>query len=358
MRYFNLAALALILLFERELFAQHRLSKDYPFLYEVVLACDVRYDAIQKMYYYDYALTNDRANKGNIWIFEIDILRHHDSVKYDTLGLKFANNFEKIQFERYYPPAADIVESVGFPSLANKHWDVNIFHGSVASFGVDTLLPKPGSTVTGFAMMSKAPPGTRVFAAYPDFDVYKFYPDIEQDTTAGVDSIYRYVDSIKEAVNYHGWTIGPTAPPADFSATSWIDTLISYKHQCVSQGWLTDNKTCKRDCDDIMSQKDWRKNGDFEQYAKWNPDNSWNFDTDWNNGIVEVLDGRLNKAQAELSKKDSVDARKDLEIFVIEVEMLSIVDKKIEAGNQNPIMTSEAYALLKYNTEYLIDRLP
>ncbi len=35
-----------------------------------------------------------------------------------------------------------------------------------------------------------------------------------------------------------------------------------------------------------------------------------------------------------------------------------IVSKKMGVEIRTPIMTSEAYALLKYNAEYLIDRLP
>ena len=53
-----------------------------------------------------------------------------------------------------------------------------------------------------------------------------------------------------------------------------------------------------------------------------------------------------------------MDARQDLEIFVMEVEVLNDVSKKLEDSKQAPIMTSEAYALLKYNAEYLIDSLP
>ena len=78
-----------------------------------------------------------------------------------------------------------------------------------------------------------------------------------------------------------------------------------------------------------------------------------------------MLDRRLDKTKRELSRGDSVRARKDLEIFVMEVEMLNNLSKKLEGRNKqsevrdrSPIMTSEAYALLKYNAEYLIDRLP
>ncbi len=163
-------------------------------------------------------------------------------------------------------------------------------------------------------------------------------------------------DLLNNAVT--GKTIGPVDPPNPFVAADFLDTLVSYKRESVAQGWLTDSKTCKPDCDNIMNGRDWYMQGSFQQYDKWNPDNTWNFDRDWNNGVVEVLDARLIKAGVELSKKDSVDARQDLEIFVMEVEMLNDVSAKLVIGRQTSIMTSEAYALLKYNAEYLIDNLP
>jgi len=153
-------------------------------------------------------------------------------------------------------------------------------------------------------------------------------------------------------------TVGVGNPPVPFVLLDFLDTLISSKNQCTALGWLLDEKTHKNDCDNIMEASNWYKNGDFEQYNKWKPDNSWDFDRNWNIGIVGVLDRRLNKARAELSEKDSVGARRDLAIFVMEVELLNNLSKKLEARGQPPIMTSEAYALLKYNGEYLIDRLP
>ncbi len=135
--------------------------------------------------------------------------------------------------------------------------------------------------------------------------------------------------------SYQNQTIAPNTNFLNLSTSNFLDTLISYKHQCVPLGWLNDNKTCKPDCDNIMNGRDWYNMGDFEQYGKWNPDNSWGFDHDWNNGIVEVLDARLNKAKAELSKKDSVDARRDLEIFVMEVELLNDREQEDGSGNQD-----------------------
>ena len=178
--------------------------------------------------------------------------------------------------------------------------------------------------------MSKALPAVRAFTAYPDFNVYKFYPDLDEDTTAAARAAFDYVDSIRNVVNYHGWTIGPTAPPLNFSATSWIDTLTSYKRQCVALGWLTNEPQHDRDEDGDKADE----------------------------GIVERLDRRLDKAKAALSKTDSVKARLELELFVKEVEHIYHQSKEEGKRRGVPVLTSEGYALLKYNAEYLIDRLP
>ncbi|MFZ1082836.1 MAG: hypothetical protein WAO19_13035, partial [Candidatus Kryptoniota bacterium] len=218
-----------------------------------------------------------------------------------------------IILNRRIPVITDTISNVGYSEYPGA---VYVFDASTGELAQRLSLPSGGKIL--------------VFANYPQM-------------------FYYYNDSTNQSVPVNATKVTPT--------DVLIDTLISLKHQAVANGWLTDNKTCKPDCDNIMDGRDWYNMGDFEQYAKWSPDNDWDFDHDWNNGIVEVLDKRLDKAQAELSKKDSVDARKDLEIFVMEVELLNDVSK-IEARGRTPIMTSEAYALLKYNAEYLIDRLP
>ena len=318
----------------RDLIVKDSLSINYPFLYKVTLRCKTTKEPVQGFYYYNYTLLSDAGNKGNIFTFDIDIKHQPNAVIYDTLGLRFADSFEEIEFRRYYPAAENLVESIGFPLLPNLDWDGLIAHNSVASFGVDTLLPPPGSDVNGFTMMSKALPGIRAFTAYPDFDVYQYYPDMEKDTTAALDSVYNliyaYVDSMRNVVNYYGWTIGPTAPPQNFSAGSWIDTLISYKHQSVAHGWLSNG---------IMHENDEN-------------------DNNTNEGIVKGLDRRLDKAKEALLKGDSVKARGELELFVKEVEHVYNQNKEEGERNGVPVMTSEAYALLKYNAEYLINKLP
>ena len=217
----------------------------------------------------------------------------------------------------------------------------------------------PGETLSGFSFDGEGVPGIVDYYAEGYHNVPQWPGPVEEDSIPGYDDLTPYGPGIV------GKTVGPVEPPDLSVMTSILDTLISYKHQCLTLGWLKDDKAHKEDCDDMMKERNWYKRGEFEKFRKWEPDESWEFDHDWDSGIVRVLDRRLDKAKRELSRGDSVRARKDLKIFVMEVEMLNNLSKKIEARNKksevrdkSSIMTSEAYALLKYNAEYLIDRLP
>ena len=138
-------------------------------------------------------------------------------------------------------------------------------------------------------------------------------------------------------------TIGPKQPSAPFDATIFLDTLLSYTRQSAELGWLGRDRD--NDCDNDEKPED---------------------------GIVRNIDHRLNKAKRQLERGDSVLARRELEKLVGKVERLwkrSQDDEERKHGKDRKnwwqrdkgdhvVMTSEAYALLKYNTEYLIDRLP
>ena len=126
-------------------------------------------------------------------------------------------------------------------------------------------------------------------------------------------------------------TIGPKLVPGQFDKIIFLDTLLSYTRQSVQLGWL--KSTRDDDCDD---------------------------DEQPNDGVSKNIEKRIEKAKKELMKGDSVKARKELEKLVKKVGKIY---KKSEEGEKKKkeseiTMTSEAYALLKYNTEYLIERLP
>lgn len=162
------------------------------------------------------------------------------------------------------------------------------------------MLVKPGDSLSGFLMMSRGLPGIRQFTASPRFDPTQYLPDPDEYPDSAVN-----VDSLGRTLNYYGWTVGPTAPPENFIASSFIDTLVSYKHQALSLGWID------------------------------------------NQGVANSLDSKLENARSKLDAGDSTAARNLLDAFLNEVE-----------AQNGKHLTNEAYVVLKYNAKYLIDRLP
>lgn len=88
------------------------------------------------------------------------------------------------------------------------------------------------------------------------------------------------------------------------SALAWIDTLISYKHRAYDKGWIT------------------------------------------NQGTANSLDQKLENARRQLEQGNSKAAKNILAAFVNEVE-----------AQKGKHLSSEAYALLRFNAEYLISQL-
>jgi hypothetical protein len=98
--------------------------------------------------------------------------------------------------------------------------------------------------------------------------------------------------------------LGPADPPSPFVPLVFLDTLISYKYQCVALGWID------------------------------------------NQGIANSLDSKLDSAKSKLAAGDTIAAKNMLNAFVNEVE-----------AQNGKHLSSEAYALLKFNAEYLIQQL-
>jgi hypothetical protein len=187
---------------------------------------------------------------------------------------------------------------------------------------------KAGMILSGFEVRSVSLPSPVRFL----FQGYRRSPSDYEQSITDLDFFRDLLDN-----SYAGVTVGPTDPPVPFIQTAFLDTLLSHTRQSVQLGWLGTRRD--DDCDDDERPDD---------------------------GITKNIDKRLEKAKKELSKGDSTKARKELEKLVDKVERTwkrSQDEEKKHKGEQRQkkedvIMTSEAYALLKYNTEYLIDRLP
>lgn len=329
------------LVFLSLLFATYCIAQEYPSLSNVKVDVRVTTDPTNGFYDYSYSISNGTASTGIIDGFEVDISRSQALQQMDTIGLRFENDgFAEGSFRRNYPALSAKIVPVGFLDTPyGMKWVGALSNSLTASFfdGVTHAI-MPSKQLDGFVLMSKGIPGIRRCVVSPFFDVDSLFPSIDDpNRTISI----AQMDSIREAVKYHGWTIGPTAPPLNFDASVWVDTLLSYTHQSVDLGWL--GKTRDDDCDNDEHPQD---------------------------GIEKNIERRLTSAQRELQNGDSVKARKDLQMLVNKVDRIWKRGQAIEKKHEHDrgdwwqhrkdwvVMTSEAYALLKYNTEYLIDRLP
>ncbi len=277
------------------------LGQDLPYLRRLTINSQTSLDTVTQMFFYSYSLSNDSNNRGNIWVFEIDISLTPNSVSFDTAGLRFAKSFMESGFRRHYPKLASRIVPVGFP-VVPRFWDGALSNNLTASFGVDSLLPRPGQSVNGLVIMSHGLPGVRRCVVKPYLDVDSLYPSV--DEVNNPDSLVAKIERDREAVKFRGITIVPTAPPANLIPIAFLDTLTSYKHQASALGWI----------DSV--------------------------------GVVNSLDQKLTIARRLIERGNINAARNILNAFINEVEA--------QNGHH---LTSEAYALLKFNAEYLRDHL-
>lgn len=277
-------------------------SQQLPNLRKVNVHAEITVNSSAKLYYYNYTLTSDGINSGNVIRFEIDITRDLNSIMIDTLELRFEDNFTETSFRRHFPALREKIVPVGFPN-SPEIWDGGITNNLTARFSGSELLIKPGETLSGFTLMSKGLPGIRPCIVSPDFDIDILYP-MNPDTPDTAYS-FKQIDLDREAVKFRGLTIGPTAPPANFVHLDFLDTIISYKHQARDLGWID------------------------------------------NQGTADKYEDHFTSAQTNLQQGNINGARVSLNTVLTEVALDSATS-----------LTSEAYALLRYNTEYLLNQLP
>jgi hypothetical protein len=285
-----------------------------PFLRDVVVRSSVRFDPTSEIYSYFYTVKNGASNEGRLISFEIDVSRDTSGALLDDMGLRFKNTRIEDAYRAFAARLGDQIVPISFPSLP-KYCDAGLTIRRTADFFGPLI--QQGQEVDGFILSSKGVPAIRRFVALPQFEINDYYPSA--DEVSNPDSLADQISKDRDAINYHGVTLGPTAPPIDFVATTWCDTLLSYTRQSVSLGWL--KNTRDNDCDLDEKPED---------------------------GVANNFEKRLTKVRTEPTDGDTLKASKELEKFIKKVERVS---------KRNEVMTSEAYALLKYNAEYLVGRI-
>jgi len=272
-------------------------GQEYPVLRKVQIGVNVTHDSSSGMFYYNYSMTNDSTNVGEVEEFTLVIWRDSAStVAYDTSGLVFAGNeFSESSFREDFPYLGSWIVPVGFVRLPKGWLGLEIGRHPEVSVARDTDFLKPGQAVVGIDMMSRGLPGVRECVVKPNFNVDLYLPNEENVET---------IDSIEGATNYYGLTVGPWAPPSKFDPLVFLDTLTSFVHESREQGWILSNEGAKK--------------------------------------FVHLL----GDAREKIQQSDVKVAAGILEKILTDVE-----------ADESRTLKPEAYALIRYNTEYLVRQL-
>ena len=333
----------------------------YFFLAETVFAADVSalkivqinsqvaHDDHAKVYKYQYKIANSATNTGEIEDVQMDISLPPSGMDMSADGLIIQKGLTRkgkmltASFKEAVDEMGALLKKRPIPvgGQAPTGWSADLTVMGTFSWGVDTkkVQIKPGQTASGFIVVSRGLPAIRDVSVRPEWVL----------TTDNVsDEDIEKTKTVETEISYYGKAIGPTAPPADFQPLAFLDYIVSLKHQAYDLGWIVQGK------DDDKGKKEHEKEAE-------------------GTGIMRSLDEKLEKAREWLEKEDNKEAVEKLRAFIHEVDGLYKEDSegkdknektaakarkesKSEQGHHEHI-TSEAYALLKYNAQYLIDRL-
>ena len=281
------------------------IAQEYPRLKDVQIHAAVDHDQGDSLYYFTFGLTNGIISEGKIYSFDIDISRDPRSVDSDTSGLRFENDgFTEASFRRHFPFLKGKIVPVGFVASPGTSfgftWTGNISNNLTAGWGADSATIEPGQSLGGFVMVSKGLPAIRRCVVSPFFDFDSLFSEERFPNEEDIPN----TDSIQNAVKFYGWTVGPTAPPKIFIGSDWLDTLTSYVSQSRSLVWITTQR------------------------------------------IAAKYTNYFASAKSQLQANNTAQARAILQSVLIDVNVDNL-----------STLTSEAYALIRYNTEYLLAQL-
>jgi hypothetical protein len=288
-----------------------------PKLVNVAVKATATYDSTTKIYSYFYSINNKSENIGCIWHYEIDINKPASGLSLPKDGLVNAPKFASLIVPGQDKPTMVPVTFPSVPQINNIiTWAAGLTVEGHASWGSRRYEYElePGNTISGIVMTSYGLPTIRDIKVQP-----KFIADEEDILKTGVSeedfipNAWKYINDFYDSLSWKGKSIGPTAPPANFQAITFIDYIIDLKHQAASLGWIVQE------------------------------------------GILDSLDAKLDNAKLKLSQGNNLAAKNILIAFINESEAQACATYENCPPGKN--LMPEAYVLLKYNVAYLINKL-
>jgi len=274
-----------------------------PKLENVEVKVNLSLDA-SGIYKYAYKITNPASNTGEIWLAGIDITKPAGSIDLTSEGITNGPRFLRHSSELILSTIEVPLVSVGLFSPAN--WTSGITVRGTAGWGSSDAASRihPGQSLGGFEVISRGLPGIRSATLEPFFR----QTPVDEATPENTERL----KAIEKAIEVTLKTVGPTAPPKDFVPIEFLNYLITLLHDSRKLGWIKVE------------------------------------------GIHKSLLAKLLEAKRALEKGQSRIAKNTLNAFLNEVRAVSC--QEFSCPGNKPL-TSEAYALLFFNGQFLWERL-
>ena len=276
-------------------------------LHGVNISTTVRKDRGTKIFTYQYRVVNPPTNDGQIWSVDIEITREPGEAVLTGEGLvngpRYMRHSSENAIQRVPMVPVGISEPEGWISILG--FDGGTPPRGLAGWGSNEVsrIP-PGQTLEGFQLTSYGLPGIRAAQIQPDIDYDNLPDEFAEDLEKN--------RALRDSLIFHTRTVGPEAPPATFVPLEFLNYLITLVHDSRQQGWIT------RD------------------------------------GAKTSLLAKLTNAKRKLEAGDTKVTKNMLKGFLNEVEATSC--QEFDCPGNKPL-TSEAYALLFFNGQFLWERL-
>lgn len=289
-------------------------AQEIPVLKDVQIISNVKFDKDTKTYKYSYRISTPKTNTGQVENIQIDILKPEggQDLSADGLIIQRGTDAEGVMLTRTFEEESawmGFSQGALIPIGAQppSGWSAGISKRGTISWGVDARKYQilPGNSLGGFIITSRGLPSIRDVSVRPDWILILNDYATEEDVEKAIKT--------EEEITFRGKTIGPTAPPADYKPIEFLNSIISMKHEAYKLGWID------------------------------------------NAGIEQSLDAKLDNAKKKIEQGNVQAAKNILEAFINEVEAQGC--ESYEKCPKGKHLTSEAYALMKYNVQYLINKL-
>lgn len=273
----------------------------------VTVSTTVSKDGQTGIFTYRYRIFNPDINDGKIFSIDIEVGRGHNDAILSREGLvngpRYMRHSSEDAFQRVPMVPVGVFGPEGWTS--DLGFDAQTPPRGFAGWGSidDPFMILPGRALEGFQLSSYGLPGIRMV---------RILPDIDWDNVPEEFSDPEKARELRDGLIYGTKTVGPQAPPQDFVPIEFLNYLISLLHDSRQLGWI-------------------------------------NVD-----GTHQSLLAKLLQAKRALEIGQTGVAKNTLNAFLNEVRAVSCPEF---ACPGNKPLTSEGYALLFFNGQFLWERL-